>query len=579
MTKNISAGDLAKAMGIKSAEIIKKLMALGTMATVNQMLDFETATVIAGDYKFEVRDVGFNENKVFNTLDQKTTDEGLIPRAPVVTIMGHVDHGKTSLLDAIRKSKVAEGEAGGITQHIGAYTVALPKGKITFLDTPGHEAFTTMRARGASVTDIVVLVVAADDGMMPQTVESIHHAKAAGVPIVVAVNKIDKPGADPEKIKRQLSEKELIPEEWGGQTLVCMVSAKTKQGIDELLETILLQAEVLELRADPKASPKGIVVEAKLDRNRGPLATILVQQGTLRMGDIIVAGMASGKIRAMTNYLGKNIEEAGPSTAVEIMGLDSVPVASDVFRVVPDEKMASEIVENRRAQKREEEMAKKTKVSLEDFFAQSAATEVKVLNVILKTDVHGSLEAIKDSLLKLSTEKVKINLIHTGVGGITESDVLLASASGAVVMGFNVRPETKAIGVAQGEGVDIKLYKIIYEMMEDVKLAMKGMLAPKKIEKYLGRAEVRQTFTVSKVGNVAGCHVVDGKLTRSANLRLLRDNVVVFEGKVSTLKRFKDDAREVTQGLECGVGIEGYNDIKPGDLIEAFDVTLVQPDL
>lgn len=575
----ISVGDLARGMGVKSGEIIKKLMGMGTMVTVNDVVDLDTATLLAHEFQFEVKDVAYNETKVLDSIKVVSQDVAIISRPPVVTIMGHVDHGKTSLLDAIRETNVTAGEAGGITQHIGAYTVSLPKGKITFLDTPGHEAFTAMRARGASVTDIVILVVAADDGVMPQTIESIDHAKAAKVPIVVAVNKIDKPEANIDRIKRQLGDHGLVPEEWGGETLYALVSAKQKKGIDELLETVLLQAEVLDLKSKKDCAARGLVIEARLDRSRGPVATILIQEGTLHVGDVIVAGQYSGKVRAMTDHRGVQVSEALPSYAAEIMGLDGVPSASDLFHAVPDEKTAAMIVENRKEQKRKQQMGTGQKMTLEDFFAKSQAAEVHELAVVLKADVQGSLEAVSDAMRNIPTEKVKVKIIHAAVGGITESDILLASASNAVIIGFNVRPDTKALSVAKEEGVDVKLYKIIYEMINEVKLAMAGLLAPTKKEKYLGRAEVRDIFTVSKVGTVAGCSVVDGKVSRAAHVRLLRDNVVLYEGKVSSLKRFKDDVKEVGQGFECGLGIEGYNDIKKGDLIEAFEVEYIKQEL
>lgn len=578
MDKGIAVGDLSRALGVKSSEIIRKLMGMGMMVTLNQILDFDTATLVAQDYQYEVKSVAFDEKKVFQDMNVGV-EKQLISRPPVVTVMGHVDHGKTSLLDAIRETNVTAGEAGGITQHIGAYTVTLPKGKVTFLDTPGHEAFTSMRARGAAVTDLVILVVAADDGVMPQTIESIDHAKAAGVPIVVAVNKIDKPEADVERIKRQLSDRGLMPEEWGGETLYALVSAKKKQGIEELLATVLLQAEILELKADPTVHAQGSVVEARLDKSRGPVSTILVREGTLKAGDIIVAGQYSGKVRAMMDHTGKQVKEAPPSTAVQVMGLDGVPMASDPFHVVSDEQTAAHIVENRRAEKRQADLAPTLKVSLEDFFAQAKTTKALELNIIIKTDMQGSLEAVVGSLTKIETEKVKIRIIHSSVGGITESDVLLASASNAIIIGFNVRPDIKAMQVAQLERVDIKVYKIIYEMINEVKLAMRGLLAPTKKEKYLGRAEVRDIFTVSKVGIIAGSYVIDGKITRSASVRILRDNIITHEGKIISLKRFKDDAREVLQNFECGIGFEGYQDLKKGDVIEAFEIELIQTEL
>jgi len=578
MTHAITAGDLARAMDVKTGDVIKKLMVLGVMATTNQPLDKDTATLVAHEFQYEVKDVSFDETRMLSNLDQGVDTE-LQHRPPVVTVMGHVDHGKTSLLDAIRSANVAAGEAGGITQHIGAYTVKHPKGEITFLDTPGHAAFTAMRARGASVTDVVILVVAADDGVMPQTIESIDHAKAAKVPIVVAINKIDKPDANLERIKRQVMEHGLVPEEWGGDTIFCPVSAKENQGIDELLDSVLVQAEILELAANPQLKARGTVIEGQLDKNRGPIATVLVQDGTLHVGDHLVLGPYAGKIRAMMDDHGRPVDHALPSHAVQIMGIEGVPSASDVFHVVKDDAMAHEIASNRLEAQKAKEHAASKKVTLEDFFKKSATAEAQKLPIILKTDVHGSLEAVSEALKKLSTVKVEVTLIHGAVGGVNESDVLLAEAAGAIIIGFNVRPDTKALGLAKSEGIDIKLYKIIYEMVNDVKLAMQGLLAPTKKEKYLGRAEVRDTFTVSKIGLIAGCSVVDGKLTRNANLRLLRDNVVLYEGKVSSLKRFKEDTREVLQGFECGVGIEGYQDIKKGDLIEAFEIEFIQQSL
>lgn len=575
----IRVGELAGSMGIKAGELIRKLMDMGTMATLNQELDFATAVMLAQEYKFEVKDISFSEETFLGNAADQALLEKKISRPPVVTVMGHVDHGKTSLLDAIRSTHVTEGEFGGITQHIGAYTVTLAKGPITFLDTPGHEAFTAMRARGAKVTDVVILIVAADDGIMPQTIESIDHAKAAGVPIVVAINKIDKPDADLDRVKRQLADHNLAPEEWGGQTLVNLISAKQKQGIEDLLESVLLQAEMLDLKADPLVPARGIVVEAELDRQKGPVATVLVQDGTLKIGDLLIAGTTYGRVRAMLDQKGQNTDEAPPSYAVEVLGLDSVPQASDLFHVVKDEQVASKIVDHRRTKVRQASFSAKGKISLEDFFAQSQSKDVKELNVIIKTDVQGSLEAVVEALKNQSTEKVKLKVIHSAVGGINESDVLLASASDAIIIGFNVRPETKAIAISERESIDIKLYKIIYEMVADVKLAMQGLLTPIRKEKYLGRAQVRQTFKVSKVGTVAGCFVVDGKIARSAQLRLLRDSVVIAEGKVSSLKRFKDDAREVGQNMECGIAIEGYQDIKDGDQIEAFEIQLIQQEM
>lgn len=572
----ISVGNLAQQLGIKAGDIIKKLMEKGEMATINQEIDKDKAALIAADYEYEVRDVGFREEEVLQEeLGEEAEAEGT-PRHPVVTIMGHVDHGKTSLLDAIREANVAAGEAGGITQHIGAYTISLAKGDITFLDTPGHEAFSAMRARGADVTDIVVLVVAADDGLMPQTEESIAHAKAANVPIVVAINKIDKREADAEKVKRQLSEKGLVPEDWGGDVMVHLVSAKEKKGIAELLEGILLQAEVLELKALSSGRAKGTVVEAKLDKNTGPLCTVLVQRGELAVGQYAVAGMFGGKIRAMKNWAGEDVESAKPSTAVEILGLEGLPEAGDEFHVVESERDANKLIEHRLSEKQREQVASQAPVTLEDMFSKMKAGLINELPLILKTDVQGSLEALREVVAKLGNEEVKTRLIFAAVGGITESDVRLAVSSHAVIIGFNVRPEINAIHLAKGQGIDIKLYKVIYDLVNDVKLALQGLLKPLTKENYLGRAEVRQAFAVSKVGLIAGSMVVDGLVRRGASLRLLRDNVVIHEGKVGSLKRFKDDAREVKQGFECGIGIEGHTDIKEKDVIEVFEIEQVQ---
>lgn len=578
MGESISVSDLAQQLGVKGGELIKKLMSMGTMATLNQALDFDTATLLAQEYQWEVRKTSFEEENVLKTEEDKP--EALVTRAPVVTVMGHVDHGKTSLLDAIRSTQVASGEHGGITQHIGAYRVGLGQGReLTFLDTPGHEAFTSMRARGASVTDIVVLVVAADDGVMPQTIEAIHHAKAAGVPIIVAVNKIDKPEAQPDNVKRQLSEQGLLAEDWGGDTLFVHVSAKTKLGIDQLLESIFLQTEMLELKANPNKLAKGVIIEARLEKGRGPVVTALIQEGTLRLGDVIVAGQHSGKVRAMINDRGENVAEAAPGLPVEILGLDGVPQASDVFQALEDEKSAKQVAEHRQMKAREQKITAPSKMSLEDLFTKLKSGETKELALILKADVQGSSEAIQASLEKLSTAQVRVNVLHSGVGGITESDVMLASASNAVIIGFHVRPDTKARELAEQEGVEIQVYQIIYDAVEDVKKAMEGLLEPTKKEKYLGRAEVREVFNITKVGNVAGCYVIDGKLQRNANVRLLRDSVILHEGKLSSLKRFKDDAREVEKGYECGLGIEGYNDIKVGDVIECYVVETVKTKL
>ncbi len=486
--------------------------------------------------------------------------------------MGHVDHGKTSLLDAIRKAQVAAGEAGGITQHIGAYQVKHPKGLITFLDTPGHEAFTAMRARGASVTDIVILVVAADEGIRPQTIEAIHHAKAAEVPIIVAINKIDKPEADLERVKRQLAEHQLVPEEWGGDTIYAPVSAKALQGIEELLEMILLQAEVLELKANPKKMAKGVVIESRLDRGKGPVATVLIQEGTLHAGDSVIAGVHFGRVRAMHDDQGREIKEAGPSVPVEILGLPGVPNAGEVLDAVSEDGMAKVLAEHRENKEKQQKVLATSRASLEDLFKQVQEGETQELKLLLKGDVQGSVEAIRDALLKLPSDKVRVTLLHSGVGGITESDIMLASASNAIVIGFNVRPDNKALSIAEHEKVEVKVYNIIYNVLDDIKKAMEGLLAPTLKEKYLGRAEVRNTFNISKIGTIAGCFVVDGSLTRNAKVRLLRDSVIVYDGKLNSLKRFKDDAKEVQQGYECGMGLENFNDIKVGDIIEAYVV-------
>ena len=566
----MSVSELSQATGKKVSELMKRLVDLGIMVTVNQRIEFEVASMIAEELGYKIEQTALKEEDLLTLPLEKILQENIKPRAPVVTVMGHVDHGKTSLLDAIRKTNVVEGEAGGITQHIGAYEVSIPKGKLTFLDTPGHEAFTSMRARGAKVTDIVVLVVAADDGIMPQTVEAIHHAKAAEVPIIVAINKIDKPGAQPERVKQALTEHELVPEEWGGDVICIPTSAKTKEGVEKLLEMILLQAEVLELKADPTIRPKGVVVEARLDKGRGPVATLIVQEGTLRVGDFIVCGFAYGKIRAMTDATGKVMKEALPSQPVEIQGLSSVPDAGDEFVGVLGEKEARQIIDVREVKERKKSSGDLSTTSLEDLQRELAAGETKELVLVIKADVHGSAEAVADSLLKLQTDIVKVKVLHKGVGGITENDVMLASASNAIVLGFNVKPDSKAKAAAERERVEIRSYRIIYEMIDDIRKAMEGLLAPEESEKSLGTIEVREVFKITKVGQIAGCYVTSGKITRNALVRLLRDQVVVYEGKISSLKRFKDDAREVTEGYECGIGIENFNDIKVGDIIEAY---------
>ncbi len=569
----IRVSDLAHQMGLKAGEIIKVLFALGVMATINQSLDIETATLVAAEFGYEIEKVGFSEEDILEATQEEDSPEDLVVRPPVVTIMGHVDHGKTSLLDAIRKSSVVSGEAGGITQHIGAYHVSTKKGEIVFLDTPGHEAFTAMRARGAEVTDIVVLVVAADDGVKEQTREAANHAKAAGVPIMVAVNKMDKPDADPDRVKRELSELGLVAEDWGGDTTFSYVSAKTRQGLDELLELLALQAEILELKANPKREARGHIVEAKLDKGRGALGTVLIQQGTLRMGDTFVCGVHSGRVRAMFNDQGKKVKEAGPSMPVEVQGFEGVPEAGEEFICLADDKGARRIAEARALKQRERELAKESKITLETFLARRAdSVEAEVLNLVVKSDVQGSLEAITDALVKLSTEKVRINVIHGGTGAVSESDVLLASASGAVIVGFNVRPVVKAKELAEQEKVDIRFYDIIYKLVDEIKSAMAGMLAPVEKEVFLGTADVRETFSVPKVGVIAGSHVSDGKLVRNAQVRLLRDGIVIYTGTISSLRRFKDDVKEVAKGYECGIGLENYNDLKTGDVIEAFEV-------
>jgi translation initiation factor IF-2 len=573
MGESIGVADLAQKMGVKGNEVVKKLWALGMMGVnINQNIEFDAASLIATEFGYQVESTAFNEEEVISEGQVDDNPEDLQPRAPVVTVMGHVDHGKTSLLDAIRKANVAGGEAGGITQHIGAYRVHTPQGDVVFLDTPGHEAFTAMRARGAQMTDIVVIVVAAEEGPMPQTIEAIKHAQAAEVPILVAINKIDKPGANPAMVKTRLMEQRLVGEEMGGETIYVEVSAKTKQGIDRLLEMLALQAEVLELKANPKKAAKGHVVEARLDRGRGAIATVLVKEGTLRVGDLVVAGEAYGKLRAMLGDKGQNISEAPPSTPVELLGLDGVPEAGEIFNVVADEKSAKALVEHRRELRKRKEASSNTRVSLENILEKIKLGEVKEVRIVLKADVQGSVEAISNALRNLSTPTVGVNVISAGVGGITESDVTLAKASAAIVVGFNVRPAGKSRALADQEGVDIKLYQIIYDAIDDVKKAMLGMLSPVTKEKVLGRAEVRQVFHITKAGTVAGCTVVDGKVTRRSHVRLIRDSVVVHTGRLSSLRRFKEDASEVTHGYECGIGIENYGDVKEGDIIEAFEV-------
>ncbi len=578
VTEFISVGDLAHRMGVKASEVIAKLMDLGVMATVNKALDVDTASLVADEFGYEIEQ-GITEEQVIEQLDQEESGGEELPRPPVVTVMGHVDHGKTSILDAIRQTDVAAGEAGGITQHIGAHYVRSAQGDVVFLDTPGHEAFTAMRSRGAQVTDMVVLVVAADDGVMDQTKEAINHAKAAGVPIVVAINKIDKPDADPQRVMRELAEYELIPEEWGGQTIFVQTSAKQKIGIDDLLEQILLQAEILELTADPKRKAKGTVIEAQLHKGRGPIATILVQQGTLRVGEAFVVGQQYGKVRAMFNDRGQRVKEAGPSVPVEVQGLSGVPQAGDEFMVVKNEKMAKSISNERQLRAREAELAKASKISLDNLFDKLKEGEAKELRVLLRADVQGTLEAFSGSLEKLSTEEVRIKVLHAGTGTITDSDVLLAAASDAVIIGFNVRPSAKVAELAKKENVEIRYYDVIYHALEDIKKAMAGLLEPTFEEKVLGSVEVRETFQVPKVGTIAGCYVTNGKIERNAQVRVVRDGVVVYTGRIASLKRFKDDVREVAAGYECGVGIENFNDIKVGDVFEVFVLEEVAAEL
>ena len=572
MDEAITVGDMAKDMGIKAGEVIKKLMGLGMMATINQVLDFDTATLVANEFDYQVENVAFDVETALQDQHEVTDpEEALEARPPVVTIMGHVDHGKTSLLDAIRSANVTDAEAGGITQHIGAYHVRLDNRGVTFLDTPGHEAFTAMRARGAKVTDIVVLVVAADDGVMPQTIEAVDHARAAEVPIIVAVNKIDRPDADPDRVQRGLSDHGLVPEAWGGDTIFVPVSAVTHEGLPGLMEMLLLQADLLELKANPNKLARGAVVEAKLERGRGPVSTVLVQEGTLKVGDPIFAGPHHGKVRAMVDDQGRKVDKATPSVPVEILGLQGVPQAGEAFSALTDEGSARQFAEYRETQQREAELAKTSKVSLEEFYDQIKASEVKELRVVVKGDVHGSVEALNEAVTRLSTDDVKIRVIHGSVGGITESDVLLASASNAIVIGFNVRPEPKATSLAVQQGVDVRLYTIIYEVIDDIRSAMEGLLEPVFREEFHARIQVREVFNIRGVGTIAGCSVTDGKILRSSMVRLLRDQVVVHEGRLASLKRFKDDVREVGTGYECGIAIDGYQDVKVGDVIEGFE--------
>ncbi len=571
----ISVGELASRLKVTAAEVIKRLMMMGVMATVNQTIDYDTAYLVADELGAKVTKevVVTIEDKLFDATED--SEDKLIPRAPVVCVMGHVDHGKTSLLDRIRNANVTAGEAGGITQHIGAYRVNVQGKDITFLDTPGHEAFTAMRARGAKSTDIAILVVAGDDGIMPQTVEAINHAKAAGIEIVVAINKMDKPTANAETVKQNLTQYNLVPEEWGGDTICVPVSAMTGMGIDDLLENVLLVAEMKQLTANPDRQAKGLVIEARLDKGRGPVATVLVQNGTLHSGDVVIAGTAVGRVRAMTNERGQTLKTAGPSVPVEIIGLAEVPSAGDEFNAVSDERMARELAEQRKAKTKEEQFKTASKVSLDDLFAQ-INDGVKELNIIVKADVGGSAEAVRSSLEKLSNEEVKVKVIHSAAGGITEGDVMFAAASNAIIVGFNVRPDKVALDSAERQNVDIRTYRIIYDCINEITAAMKGMLAPTFKEELLGHAEVRQTIHVPGVGTIAGSYIQDGKITRKAQIRIVRDGIVIFEDKISSLKRFKDDAKEVAAGYECGVGLEKFNDIKIGDILEAFEMVEVE---
>ena len=566
----INVGELASRMKKTAGEVIKQLIKLGVFASVSDVVDYDTAALVAMELGCKV------EKEVVVTVEERLIDDHedsadeLVGRAPVVVVMGHVDHGKTSLLDYIRHANVASGEAGGITQHIGAYTVEINGSPITFLDTPGHEAFTSMRARGAMVTDIAILVVAADDGIMPQTIESINHAKAAGIPLVVAINKMDTVGANPERIKQQLTEYDIVPEEWGGDTIVCPISAKTGMGIDNLLENLVVLAEVLELKANPNRAAKGAVIEARLDKGRGPIMTVLVQNGTLKLGDIIIAGTAVGRVRTMINDKGQRISEAGPSVPVEISGMSEVPSAGDTFNAVADERMARELVEERKTQQKNAAFGMNKKVSLEDLFSQIQAGEMKTLNIIVKADVQGSAEAVKASLEKITNEEVRVKVIHSAVGAINESDVMLAATSGAIIVGFNVRPDNAARDSAARSNVDMRMYRVIYDCINEIEAAMKGMLSPKFKEAIIGHAEVRETYKVSKVGTVMGCYVTDGKIQRGCQVRVLRDNIVIHEGDLASLRRFKDDVKEVASGYECGMQIEKFNDVKVGDVIECY---------
>lgn len=568
--EEITVGDLAALLKRTGAEVVKKLFSLGVMATVNQIIDFDTAEIVATELGAKVKKevVVTIEDRIID--DSEDIEENLVPRSPVVVVMGHVDHGKTSLLDAIRNTSVTDTEAGGITQHIGAYRVNLDGQDITFLDTPGHAAFTAMRARGAMATDIAILVVAADDGIMPQTVEAINHAKAAGVSVVVAVNKMDKPGASPDRVLQQLTEHELVPEEWGGDVICVPVSAKTRMNIDKLLESVLLVAEMKELKANPNRAGKGIVIEARLDKGRGPVATILVQNGTVKTGDIIVAGTSVGRIRVMTDDKGKRVDEAGPSVPVEITGLTEVPTGGDAFDCVSDERLARELVEQRKQKEKEEQFKQYQKVTLDNLFDSINDGGLKDLNIIVKADVQGSVEAVRQSLEELSNDEVRVKVIHGGVGAVNESDVMLANASNAIIVGFNVRPDAVAVTNAERDGVEMRMYRVIYDCIEEIKAAIKGMLAPKFRDVEMGKAEVRNVFKLSSAGTIAGCYITDGKITRACKIRVVRDGIVVFEDEIASLKRFKEDVKEVASGYECGVGLNKFNDIKEGDVLEGY---------
>ena len=575
--ETVTIAELGRAMGTKAVELIKQLMTMGVTSNINQPIDFESASVVADEFGYELELDTFEEEHLFAETEDRAED--LVPRPPVITIMGHVDHGKTSLLDYIRKSNIIGRESGGITQHIGAYYVKTKSGDIVFLDTPGHEAFTAMRARGARVTDLIVLVVAADDGVMPQTKEAINHARAAKIPIVVAVNKIDKPEADQEKVKRELAELDLSPEEWGGDTIFGNISAKTGEGVDEFLSLLSLQSEMLELKGNPGKPARGVIIEAKLDKSKGPVATVLIKNGTLRRGDHFICGENYGRVRAMLDQRGKKMKSAGPAMPAEIYGISGVPMAGDEFIGVQDEKTAKQVIEHRKEKSKRQVVGRKGLVSLEDLFERIKEGDVKELNIVLKTDVQGSLEAVGDSLVKQSTEEVKLNIIHSATGAITESDVMLASASGAIIIGFNVRVNPRVSDVAEKEKVDIRYYDVIYNVVKDIRLAMAGLLEPIYKENVIGRADVKEVFRIPKVGSIAGCYVTDGHVVRNAHVRLLRDDVVVFDGKFASLRRFKEDAKEVQSGYECGIGLENFQDVKSGDVFEVYEVEEVEAEL